>query len=73
MICNDYPLASEPFDIQPDMLSAYQKALQEKLHLRANLYDKKRYVLHYRNLKLYLSLGMRLIKVYRVMSFKQSR
>jgi len=77
---NDYPLAPEPFDIQPDMLSAYQKALQEKLNLKAtgcnklvpNLYDKKGYVVHYHNLKLYLSLGLRLTKVHRVLSFKQS-
>ena len=77
---NDYPLAPEPFDIQPDMLSAYQKALQEKLNLKAtgcnklvpNLYDKKGYVVHYHNLKLYLSLGLHLTKVHRVLSFKQS-
>ena len=77
---NDYPLAPEAFDIQPDMLSSYQKGLQEKLNLKMtgcnklvpNLYDKKGYVLHYRNLKLYVSLGMRVTKIHRGLSYKQS-
>lgn len=37
-----------------------------------NLNDKSEYVLHYRNLKLYLSLGLELTKVHSVLSFKQS-
>ena len=37
-----------------------------------NLRSKKNYTLHYRNLKLYLSLGMRLQKIHRILKFKQS-
>ncbi|NPA76340.1 MAG: hypothetical protein GXN93_01120 [Candidatus Diapherotrites archaeon] len=37
-----------------------------------NLRHKKRYVLHYRNLQLYMSLGMRLTKVHRALRFEQS-
>lgn len=37
-----------------------------------NLFHKENYVVHYRNLQLYLALGMRLTKVYRIMSFTQS-
>lgn len=77
---NDYPLAPERMTVTDEMLSPYAKDLLEKLKLPQssvqklvpNLQDKKKYILHYRNLKLYLSLGLKLERVHRVMSFQQS-
>ncbi|KAK3108822.1 hypothetical protein FSP39_016459 [Pinctada imbricata] len=77
---SDYPLAAESFQIKPEMLSKYQDHLLEKLGMKAgsatklvpNLYDKKNYVVHYRNLQLYLSLGMKVSKVHRAIKFHQS-
>ena len=74
-----YPLAPEHLDIQPEMLSPYQKELAKDLEIKAGgkklcltLSDKKRYITHFRALKQYLELGMKLIKVHRVLKFQQS-
>ena len=77
---SDYPLAPEKMTVTPEMLSPYSTTLAEDLHLGSasvpklvpNLSDKKNYIIHYDNLKLYLSLGLRLTKVHRVLTFKQS-
>ena len=47
-----------------------QTAPQRKL--TPNLSDKIRYVVHYRNLKLYLQLGLVVNRIHRVLTFKQS-
>lgn len=52
------------------MLSSYQKDLLTKLGMKEGSCTKN-YVVHYRNLQLYLALGMRLTKIHRVLSFKQ--
>ena len=75
---SDYPLAAEHLEITADMLSARAKSLRRdgwkpSTKLVPNLYDKKRYVTHYRNLQLYVARGLTLRKMHRVLSFSQSR
>ena len=73
---NDYPLAVETLDISGDMLSPLQQEnfpieLQQ-IKLTPNLGDKSKYLVQYRNLKLYTELGLRVSKVRRVLQFHQS-
>ena len=49
----------------------YEIKVGDVKKLIPNLGNKTNYVVHYRNLKLYLSLGMRLTKIHRVLEFKQ--
>ena len=77
---NDYPLAPEKMKISPEMLSPYCQDLSECLNLHGgvvpklvpNLQDKTNYVVHYRKLKQYLAVGMKLTKIHRVVVFQQS-
>ena len=62
------------------MFSDYCKEIAEEYGIKVgdvkklipNLGDKTNYVLHYRNLQSYLSLGMKLTKIQKVLKFKQS-
>ena len=47
----------------------YRGVFHEVEKVVPNLRDKTRYVLHYRNLQLYLQLGMRLKNIHRALRF----
>ena len=75
---NDYPLAPEK--LTNDMLSKYCKEIADKYDINVgdikklipNLGNKTKYVVHFKNIQLYLLLGIKLTKIHRVLQFKQS-
>jgi hypothetical protein len=80
-IHNNYPLAPESRVIDVKELSPYQinqcKVHEEKHNdkikkLVPNLYNKKEYVVHIKNLQYYLSKGLKLGKIHAVLKFKQT-
>ena len=69
------PLGPEKFAIPYDMLSDYCKKTAGEYRIKSgdikkliqNLCNKTNYIVHCRNLQLYLSLGMKLTNIQRVL------
>ena len=76
---NDYPCAAEKIKVTDEMLSDYCREIKNKFNISSGnvhkliptLKDKKKYVLREENLKLYLSLGLKLKKIHRVLEFDE--
>lgn len=75
-----YPLCPQNLEITHDMLSPYQKDVLLKLYnkktykqkkLTATFETREKIVLHALNLQQYLKFGMKLLKIFRVIEFKQ--
>ncbi|UYV77988.1 hypothetical protein LAZ67_15003107 [Cordylochernes scorpioides] len=73
---NDFPLAPERLQIVESMLSDFQKSLPHSIassiKLCPNFFPKSSYTVHYRTLKFYLSQGLKLTKIHKILSFNQS-
>ena len=77
---NDYSLAPEKAKISQNILSNYCCDVSNKYDLKIgglnklvpNVGNKNKHVLRHRNLQLYLSLGMKLAKIHRILKFNQS-
>jgi hypothetical protein len=74
-IHNNFRLAPYHMRITNEILSPFCISLGVKClfdeNLIGNLQTEIKYKTHYRSFKLYLSLGMKLLRVHRVLSFKQ--
>ena len=76
---NDYPCAAEKIKVTDEMLSDYCKRIKNKFKISngnvhkliPTLSNKEKDVLHEENLKLYLSLGLKLKAVHRVLLFDE--
>jgi len=77
----DFPLAPENIQVEYNDLSHIMKEVLFNLENKSKYQDKKlvgtlreriNYVTHFKNLKLYLQLGMKITKIHRVLHFKQT-
>ena len=72
-------MCSRKMAVKDEMLSPYCRKIKEDYKISSGnvqkliptLYDKEKYVLHEKNLELYLSLGLKLKEVHKVLQFRE--
>ena len=77
---HNYPFAPEKLEMSQDMFSKYCFENADEYGIKfggvnkliPNLKNKRKYVVHYSNVQLYLSLEMRMTRIHRVLRFQQS-
>ncbi|KAE9523040.1 hypothetical protein AGLY_016671 [Aphis glycines] len=70
----DLSYSKELHDLHSDFPLAPEKHFDDEQlpKLLTSLYDKKKYIIHYETLKLYIKLGLKITKIHRVLEFSQS-
>ena len=77
---SDYPLATEKIKIKKEWLSPYSSKNANEFDIKTgiinkltpNVMPKNNCIVHYRNLKYYLSKGLLLKRMHRILELKQS-
>ena len=76
---DEFPMCPENLTIKDEWLSPYQMEMKNNFNIKGaskklclTLFDKKDYILHYRNLKYCLSKGLKIKRVNKVLKFNQS-
>ena len=72
---NNYPLCPKKIEVNSDMLSKYCSDNANKCGIKvggvrkliSNFGDKVKYVVHCKNLQYYLSLGMKLVRIHKIL------
>ena len=75
-----FPLAPEKIKVSDDMLSNYCLSITKEYGIRVgevnklipNVKSKKIIIVHYRNLQLYKYFAMKVVKIIKILKFKQS-